>query len=65
MPELVNGIELSANGQKVAWSIADYLATLEKSAGELLHQDATPEPVCRTPKAKPEPKADAKNRAEA
>ena len=29
-PDLVSGIELSANGQKVAWSIADYLATLEK-----------------------------------
>jgi F-type H+-transporting ATPase subunit b len=40
VPELVSGIELSANGQKVAWSIADYLATLEKSAGELLHEDA-------------------------
>ena len=37
VPELVSGIELSTNGQKVAWSIADYLATLEKSAGELLH----------------------------
>jgi F-type H+-transporting ATPase subunit b len=35
VPDLVSGIELSANGQKVAWSIADYLATLEKSAGEL------------------------------
>ena len=32
-PELISGIELSANGQKVAWSIADYLATLAKSAG--------------------------------
>ena len=42
-PELVSGIELSANGQKVAWSIADYLATLEKSAGELLHEDAKPD----------------------
>ena len=42
-PELVSGIELSTNGQKVAWSIADYLATLEKSAGELLHKDAEPE----------------------
>jgi F-type H+-transporting ATPase subunit b len=42
-PELVSGIELSANGQKVAWSIADYLATLEKSAAELLHEDARPE----------------------
>ena len=43
-PELVSGIELSTNGHKVAWSIADYLATLEKSAGELLNKDATPEP---------------------
>ena len=56
-PELVSGIELSTNGQKVAWSIADYLATLEKSAGELLHKDAQPEPKAE---AKPEPKADAK-----
>jgi F-type H+-transporting ATPase subunit b len=43
VPELVSGIELSANGLKVAWSIADYLATLEKSAGELLREDAKPE----------------------
>ena len=32
-PELVSGIELSTNGHKIAWSIADYLSTLEKSAG--------------------------------
>ena len=36
VPELVSGIELSTNGQKVAWSISDYLAMMEKSAGELL-----------------------------
>jgi F-type H+-transporting ATPase subunit b len=42
-PELISGIELSASGHKVAWSIADYLATLEKSAGELLREDAKPE----------------------
>jgi F-type H+-transporting ATPase subunit b len=42
-PDLVSGIEISANGQKAAWSIADYLATLEKSAGELLHEDAKPD----------------------
>ena len=53
-PELVSGIELSVNGQKVAWSIADYLATLEKSAGELLHEDAKPE---SKPDAKPKPAA--------
>ena len=53
VPELVSGIELSANGQKVAWSIADYLATLEKSAGELLHEDAKPE---SKPEASPSPR---------
>jgi F-type H+-transporting ATPase subunit b len=53
-PELVSGIELTAGGQKVAWSIADYLATLEKSAGELLHDDSKPE---SQPEAKPKPDA--------
>ena len=52
-PELVSGIELSTNGHKVAWSIADYLATLEKSAGELLHKEAKPEPKAEV---KPEPR---------
>ncbi len=44
-PEVVSGIELSTNGQKVAWSIADYLATLEKSAGELLHSKSAIPPL--------------------
>jgi len=35
-PDLVAGVELTANGQKVAWSIADYLASMDKSVGELL-----------------------------
>lgn len=35
-PELVGGIELSANGQKVAWSIADYLDSMRRAVGELL-----------------------------
>lgn len=38
VPDLVSGIELSVNGQKLAWSIADYLASLEKSLGELLKE---------------------------
>ena len=42
-PDLVSGIELTANGRKVAWSIADYLASLEKSVGELLKEQSTPE----------------------
>lgn len=32
MPELLSGIELSANGHKLAWSISDYLETLEQEA---------------------------------
>jgi F-type H+-transporting ATPase subunit b len=35
-PDLVSGIELASNEQKVAWSIADYLASLEQGVGELL-----------------------------
>ena len=78
-PELVSGIELSSNGQKIAWSIADYLATLEKSASALLEKDSQPEskpdtnakPAARAegnsvPKtvAKPEPKPEPKREPE-
>jgi len=42
-PDLVSGIELTANGQKVAWSIAEYLASLEKGVGELLKGEDKPE----------------------
>ena len=51
-PEVVSGIELSTGGQKVAWSIADYLATLQKSVGEILREDAKPE---SKPDAQPKP----------
>ena len=40
-PDLVSGIDLTANGQKVAWSIAEYLASLEKGVGELLKEQTT------------------------
>jgi F-type H+-transporting ATPase subunit b len=39
-PDLVAGIELTVNGQKVAWSISDYLASMEKGVGELLGKEA-------------------------
>ena len=42
-PDLVSGIELTTNGQKIAWSIADYLASLEKGVGELLKEKDKPE----------------------
>lgn len=44
VPELVSGIELVTNGQKVAWSIADYLTSLEKSVEELLHEQNQSDP---------------------
>jgi F-type H+-transporting ATPase subunit b len=43
-PELICGIALSTNGQKLAWNIADYLASLEASIAELM---------CETEKAIP------------
>ena len=43
-PEVVCGIELSTNGQKVGWSITDYLASLEKGVDELLKEKDKAEP---------------------
>ncbi len=47
-PDLISGIELTANGQKVAWSIGDYLKSLEKAVDELVKKK----------KDKPEPKSE-------
>ena len=38
-PDLISGIELTTNGQKVAWSIADYLASLEKDFVDALFKE--------------------------
>jgi F-type H+-transporting ATPase subunit b len=35
-PEIVGGIELATDGQKVCWSVAEYLGSLEKELRELL-----------------------------
>ena len=60
-PDLISGIELTSNGQKVAWSIADYLVSLEKGVDELLKEKAKPEAkVEPKPEAKAEPKPEAK-----
>ena len=60
-PDVISGIELTANGQKVAWSIADYLASMEKGVNEFLKEQGIrkPEPVseakseAKTEEAKP------------
>jgi F-type H+-transporting ATPase subunit b len=54
-PDLISGIELTTNGQKIAWSIADYLASLEKGVGELLKDKVKPEA-----KAEPQPQPESK-----
>ena len=54
-PEVISGIELTANGCKVAWSISDYIAVLEKNVGELLEERSKPQPK---PENKSEPKAE-------
>jgi F-type H+-transporting ATPase subunit b len=50
-PNLVSGIELTTNGQKIAWNIADYLTSLERGVGELLEEKEKPEPKT-APKAR-------------
>jgi F-type H+-transporting ATPase subunit b len=61
-PDLISGIELTANGQKITWSIADYLASLEMGIGELLKDKGKPEAKVEP---RPEPKIVPKTRTEA
>ena len=66
-PELVSGIALITNGRKVAWSIADYLASLESGVSELLKESDTPQtraqarPDARTEPEPKEPTPDTKS----
>jgi F-type H+-transporting ATPase subunit b len=46
-PDLVSGIELTTNGHKVSWSIAEYLASLEKAIRELTNEPDTPEAIAQ------------------
>lgn len=36
-PELISGIELNANGYKVAWSISEYLSSVKKAIDEVIN----------------------------
>jgi len=40
VPGLIAGVELSAGGRKLAWSIADYLSVLQKRVGEILESQS-------------------------
>ncbi len=61
-PDTICGIQLMANGQKVGWDIAGYLASLDRSVGALL--DVLPPEAKDQPKpeAKDQPKPEAKDR---
>jgi F-type H+-transporting ATPase subunit b len=59
-PALISGIELSTDGQKTAWSIADYLASLERSVAELLNKRDKPASTAEAPKPE-EPKPETKD----
>ncbi|MEO6054710.1 MAG: F0F1 ATP synthase subunit B [Chthoniobacterales bacterium] len=52
-PDLISGIELTTNGQKISWSIADYLTSVEKGVAELLKKKSETD-------SKVEPKPEAK-----
>jgi len=55
-PEVISGIELTINGQKVAWSITDYLRSLEDSLDDLLEKPATSETKAKSgPELEPAP----------
>jgi F-type H+-transporting ATPase subunit b len=57
-PDLVSGIELSSGGQKMAWSIADYLKSMEKGVDDLLKESdkAKPKTEAKFEEADPDPK---------
>ena len=52
-PDLISGIELSANGWKVAWNIADILASMEQQIGELSIERTEPQVHPATPEKAP------------
>ena len=53
--DIICGIELTANGQKVAWSIASYIAALSKKVSDLVD---TQSPPASEAAPKPEPAKD-------
>lgn len=50
VPDLVSGVEVIANGHKIAWSISAYLDSLERSVHEVMaEKDKTKQPSARDP----------------
>jgi F-type H+-transporting ATPase subunit b len=68
-PDVISGIELTTDGQKVAWSIADYLTLLQKSIDERLKGQpkgkAKTEPQTKNNKPKSENESETEQESEA
>ncbi len=43
VPELISGIELTSNGYKLAWSISEYLNSLQKRISETMKEESNKE----------------------
>jgi len=53
--DLIGGIELAANGQKIAWSISEYLTSLEDSIAEISKAKAKHQTKAKPPEPEPAP----------
>jgi len=60
LPDLISGVELFTNGQKVAWSISDYLASLGKGVDALLKKNDEATAAAAKAETKPEVKVEPK-----
>jgi F-type H+-transporting ATPase subunit b len=64
VPELISGIELTANGYKLAWSISEYISSLEKSISETIKEKTKTEPKKKTETKKKEKELEKKSEPE-
>ena len=66
VPKLISGIELTSNGYKLAWSISEYLSSIQKSISETMKAELKEEPEKKPDtnyKEKQEPKTKQKAQA--
>ena len=56
-PDVISGIELTASGQKIAWSIADYLSSMEQRIGELTQTQTQTQTKAQEIKKPPAPES--------
>lgn len=55
VPKIISGIELTSNGYKLAWSISEYLNSLQKNVSETLNNKTMINELKKVPKEVPLP----------